>query len=138
MKKSIDQDKGKSHKEKTFRSKNKRKYKRKKSSVKQTKRTFEHSLRQEKSYDAAAAGKTPSAVPVSYPPRPRSIFPQVKNAQNVWIKTYQNIVKWQVQHQVNYWKQHALQLRGENAHLRRRLAVQDSEDEDDEGRFISD
>nr|XP_019561420.2 uncharacterized protein LOC109429883 [Aedes albopictus] len=137
MKKSTDPDcKAKSTKDKSLRSRNKRKYKRKKNAKHHTKRAFEHSLREEK----------PKPVPDCYghhqrrrrQPETRHAtaagpsFPQIKHAQNVWIKTYQNIVKWQFQHQMNYWKQHTMLLREENARLRRRMAVEHSEDEEDE------
>ncbi|XP_052867908.1 uncharacterized protein LOC128273885 [Anopheles cruzii] len=48
---------------------------------------------------------------------------QLKNAQNVWIRAYQRIVKWHSKHQMNYWKLCAQQLRAENARLRRQAAT---------------
>ncbi|EAT40401.1 AAEL007849-PA [Aedes aegypti] len=140
MKKSTDPDgkaSGKSTaKDKSLRSRNKRKYKRKKSAKHHTKRAFEHSLREHGSHKAAPESdgfvhhrrRRVEARPVGVGPS----CPQIKHAQNVWMKTYQNIVKWQYQHQLNYWKQHALLLREENVRLRRRLTVHDSEDEADE------
>lgn len=115
---------------KTVDVKNKRKNKRKRN-AKHGKRTFEKS-------SLVAEGLRSPRLPPLPPPSRTNVhstvpsLPQMKNSQNVWIKAYQNIVKWQYQHQLNYWKQCALQLREENARLRRRLAVQDSEDEDEE------
>ncbi|XP_058060176.1 uncharacterized protein LOC131210883 [Anopheles bellator] len=48
---------------------------------------------------------------------------QLKNAQNVWIRAYQRIVKWHSKHQMNYWKLCAQQLKAENARLRRQAAA---------------
>uniref|UniRef100_A0A182S7V8 Uncharacterized protein n=1 Tax=Anopheles maculatus TaxID=74869 RepID=A0A182S7V8_9DIPT len=44
---------------------------------------------------------------------------RMKHAQNVWIRTYQRIVKWHGKHQLNYWKQCAQQLKAENDRLKR-------------------
>ncbi|XP_062553147.1 uncharacterized protein LOC134218243 [Armigeres subalbatus] len=128
MKKTTDSDgKGKPIKDKAFRGKNKRKYKRKKSIKHQTKRAYEQGYCETRAADASSSNR--KQVP---PKQVGPSYPQIKNAQNMWIKTYQNIVKWQFQHQMNYWKQHALLLREENGRLKRRLQVQDSEDEEDE------
>ncbi|XP_039446948.1 uncharacterized protein LOC120426272 isoform X1 [Culex pipiens pallens] len=126
MKKSVEQDKPKA-----ARNKNRRKYKRKKN-AKQAKRAIEKGLQ---SGEECFVGQNRAAsVPNNNPNfnhRTVPHHPRMKNAQNIWIKTYQNIIKWHSQHQMNYWKQHALKLRVENARLKRRLTVQDSEDEDD-------
>ncbi|XP_035916512.1 uncharacterized protein LOC118514086 [Anopheles stephensi] len=44
---------------------------------------------------------------------------RLKHAQNVWVRTYQRIVKWHGKHQLNYWKQCAQQLKAENVRLKR-------------------
>ncbi|KAL1402157.1 hypothetical protein pipiens_006203 [Culex pipiens pipiens] len=127
MKKSVEQDKPKA-----ARNKNRRKYKRKKN-AKQAKRAIEKGLQ---SGEECFVGQNRAAsVPTNKPNfnhRTVPHHPRMKNAQNIWIKTYQNIIKWHSQHQMNYWKQHALKLRVENARLKRRLTVQDSEDEDED------
>ncbi|XP_052895375.1 uncharacterized protein LOC128302564 [Anopheles moucheti] len=44
---------------------------------------------------------------------------RLKHAQNVWIRTYQRIVKWHGKHQTNYWKHCAQHLKAENERLKR-------------------
>ncbi|XP_058123646.1 uncharacterized protein LOC131282842 [Anopheles ziemanni] len=44
-----------------------------------------------------------------------------KYAQNVWIKTYERIVRWQNIHQINYWKLTAQRLKAENNRLQQQL-----------------
>uniref|UniRef100_A0A7M4Y786 Uncharacterized protein n=1 Tax=Anopheles funestus TaxID=62324 RepID=A0A7M4Y786_ANOFN len=66
---------------------------------------------------------------------------RLKHAQNVWIRTYQRIVKWHGKHQTNYWKHCAQQLKAENDRLKRVMFatrplttsndVEESESEDD-------
>uniref|UniRef100_A0A182MJ09 Gem-associated protein 8 n=1 Tax=Anopheles culicifacies TaxID=139723 RepID=A0A182MJ09_9DIPT len=46
---------------------------------------------------------------------------RMKHAQNVWISTYQRIVKWHGKHQTNYWKHCAQQLKAENERLKRAM-----------------
>uniref|UniRef100_A0A182PZP7 Uncharacterized protein n=1 Tax=Anopheles farauti TaxID=69004 RepID=A0A182PZP7_9DIPT len=48
---------------------------------------------------------------------------RLKHAQNVWIRTYQRIVKWHGKHQTNYWKQCAQQLKVENDRLKRQMYI---------------
>lgn len=121
MKKITESDRGKQCKEKNVRNRYKKKYKHKKNG-KQTKRNFDKGfLRQQ----CSAGNFLP---PIGMHPLPS--VPAMKNAQNMWTRTYQNIVRWHCQHQSNYWRNRALELQIENARLKRRLAVQDSEDED--------
>ncbi|XP_058817429.1 uncharacterized protein LOC131680738 [Topomyia yanbarensis] len=128
MKKTAEMEKSKQAKDKTIRNRNKRKCKRKKG-AKQLKTNFDQSFPRERtSVPKPSPPSTGSAMLFNTPPS----FVQLKNAQNVWIKTYQNAVRWQYQHQLNYWKHCTLRLREENARLRRRLAVQDSEEEEEE------
>uniref|UniRef100_A0A182W9R2 Gem-associated protein 8 n=1 Tax=Anopheles minimus TaxID=112268 RepID=A0A182W9R2_9DIPT len=48
---------------------------------------------------------------------------RLKHAQNVWIRTYQRIVKWHGKHQTNYWKHCAQQLKAENDRLKRAMCA---------------
>ncbi|XP_055639387.1 uncharacterized protein LOC129777245 [Toxorhynchites rutilus septentrionalis] len=125
MKKMTEPDRGKQCKERNFRNRNKRKYKHKKNG-KQTKRNFEKGYQQQQEQCSAGNFVRPAAS------CPIPSVPAMKNAHNLWTRTYQNIVRWHCQHQSNYWRNRAFELRAENARLRRRLAVQDSEDEDAE------
>ncbi|XP_055547414.1 uncharacterized protein LOC129731438 isoform X2 [Wyeomyia smithii] len=125
-------EKAKQTKDRTLRNRNKRKYKRNKKASKQLRKTFDQSFVHGKNYagqsSAPQVSSTANAMYESAVPS----FVRLRHAQNVWIKTYQNVVKWQHQHQLNYWKHCTVRLRAENARLKRRLAVQDSEDEEEE------
>ncbi|CAD7079024.1 unnamed protein product [Hermetia illucens] len=43
------------------------------------------------------------------------------SSHEIWRKTYENLVKWQIQHQAQYWRNTTTQLRQENADLKRKL-----------------
>ncbi|XP_053696390.1 uncharacterized protein LOC128743755 [Sabethes cyaneus] len=143
MKKATSElEKAKQTKERALRNRNKRKYKRNKKGSKQLRKTFDHSFVHGKNYEqqqqqprSSSSPRVPPATATAMYDGHSSTVPsfvRVRHAQNVWIKTYQNVVKWQYQHQLNYWKNCTVRLRAENARLRRRLAVQDSEDEEEE------
>ncbi|XP_058452917.1 uncharacterized protein LOC131431306 [Malaya genurostris] len=128
MKRTAELEKAKPGKDKNIRNRNKRKFKRKKG-TKQLKINFDQSFTQNRD---SAPKPTPTLTARAKLFNTAPSFVQLKNAQNLWIKTYQNAIKWQYQHQLNYWKHCTLTLREENARLKRRLAVQDSEDEEEE------
>ncbi|XP_061511088.1 uncharacterized protein LOC3291613 isoform X2 [Anopheles gambiae] len=108
--------------DKTIRSRNKRKCKRKKN-ARTIKRfwqakegTVHHHSTAQHHYDprhpaAAMMRRLPATNPCS--------DIRLKHAQNMWIRAYHRVVKWHTKHQTNYWKQCAQQLRAENDRLKR-------------------
>nr|XP_040238280.2 uncharacterized protein LOC120959158 isoform X1 [Anopheles coluzzii] len=108
--------------DKTIRSRNKRKCKRKKN-ARTIKRfwqakegTVHHHSTAQHHYDprhpaAALMRRLPATNPCS--------DIRLKHAQNMWIRAYHRVVKWHTKHQTNYWKQCAQQLRAENDRLKR-------------------
>ncbi|XP_053665901.1 uncharacterized protein LOC128715044 [Anopheles marshallii] len=103
--------------EKLLRSRNKRKCKRKKNA-----RTMRMRLWTLKEPANQCSSEQYQRESIHHPP-PIAAEPcteiRLKHAQNVWIRTYQRIVKWHGKHQTNYWKHCAQQLKAENDRLKR-------------------
>uniref|UniRef100_A0A182JT86 Uncharacterized protein n=1 Tax=Anopheles christyi TaxID=43041 RepID=A0A182JT86_9DIPT len=107
--------------DKSFRTRNKRKCKRKKNArmikrfcdVKETAVHYSSAEYQHGSRHLTAglrlAGRDPCAEI------------RLKNAQNVWISAYQRVVKWNTKYQTHYWKHCAHQLKAENNRLKRSM-----------------
>ncbi|XP_050078508.1 uncharacterized protein LOC126565381 [Anopheles maculipalpis] len=106
--------------ERLLRSRNKRKCKRKKNA-----RTFKRfcSLKEAGIHYTAGSYQRRDQIHRSSQPYSEGGEPgaevRLKHAQNVWIRTYQRIVKWHGKHQLNYWRQCAHQLKAENDRLKR-------------------
>uniref|UniRef100_A0AAG5DDI3 Uncharacterized protein n=1 Tax=Anopheles atroparvus TaxID=41427 RepID=A0AAG5DDI3_ANOAO len=112
----------KKNRDKVTRRRNKRRCKRKKP-TRAHKRfcNVKESFHDRKIYKGNICGFAPRihTIPVVAPvriPLFRSIRndSRIKFAQNVWIRTYQKIVKWQSYHQMNYWQLCALRFKAQN------------------------
>uniref|UniRef100_A0A182NE54 Gem-associated protein 8 n=1 Tax=Anopheles dirus TaxID=7168 RepID=A0A182NE54_9DIPT len=111
--------------EKSMRSRNKRKCKRKKHSrtikrfygIKETPQHNTQEYRRDRNHQTVPYGALHLAGT-----DPSSEL-RLKHAQNAWIRTYQRIVKWHSKHQTNYWKQCAQRLKVENDRLKRQMSV---------------
>lgn len=63
--------------------------------------------------------ETTSFVHASTEPTPSSRYSQFSS--NIWQNSYLNVVKWQCEQQVSYWKNIARRYKVENAYLRGEL-----------------